>query len=187
MITVATAKKALPALLLSLIPGWGHIWVNRPTRGLLLFVPTVALLNICLMGMLEPVTSPMAPWVQPALALAAALYTFSFLDTVRITIWLQSRRVMKRRSRLLWKAQVHYLKGEHGQAIESVKRMLRIHPYDVTALMYSGLIRSASSDHRGARAAWNKAKLHDDDKIWTADIDRLLMSLILNEADPARS
>lgn len=184
---LSSSRKAIVPLILAVIPGWGHIWVQRPTRGLLLFIPFFGLLNIALMGLLEPVNSPVKPWVSTALALAAALYVFSFLDTIRITIWVKSRRVQKRRSRLLWKAQVHYLKGEHGQATESLQRMLRIHPHDVTALMYSGLIRRDSGDSRAARAAWKKALAHDHEKIWETDIVRLLANLSLNAAVPSHS
>ena len=187
MLTLASGKKAIVPLILGIVPGWGHIWVQRPTRGLLLFIPFFALLNLALMGMLEPVSSPVKPWVSPAIAMAAALYVFSFLDTIRITIWVKSRRVQKRRSRLLWKAQVHYLKGEHGQAAESIQRMLRIHPHDTTALMYAGIIRRDFGDPRGARAAWKKVLAHDFDDKWKTDINRLLADIDFNASVPEHS
>ncbi len=174
-------RKAIVPLTLALVPGWGQIWVRRPTRGLVLFIPFVILLNIGIMGMLEPVASPVAPWVKPALAMAAALFVFSFVDTIRITIWIESRRVRRRRRRLLWKTQAHYLKGEHGQAAEAITRMLRIHPHDVTALMYQGMIRRDSGDSRRARASWKKARAHDSEKKWQIEIDRLVAGLLVNE------
>lgn len=167
-------RKAAFPLALSLIPGWGHIWVHRPTRGLAIFLGFFAVLNVALVGLMAPSTGQSAPWVQPAIALAAAVFVFGFVDTLRITVWARGRTVQRRRKRLLWRAQVHYLKGEYGQSAEATRRMLRINPHDVQALIQSGLIQFETGNPTGAERLWTKARMHDRDQLWELEIERLL-------------
>ena len=78
-------------------------------------------------------------------------------DITRIAVWQQSASVQNRRAVLFRKMVIHYMRGEHAQAEDSVRRMLRIDPYDVPVLAWLGTIHRDAGRRSDALRAFKKA------------------------------
>jgi cytochrome c-type biogenesis protein CcmH/NrfG len=167
----------LAPLVLSLVPGWGHIWLHRPVRGMTLFLLVFGALNLALlMGLGIRVDLPRGLF-HPVLAAAAGIYVYSVVDVARLALWTASRSAQAKRQTLFKKVVAHYLKGEHGQAEEAVRGMLRIDPQDTSALVYLGMIHGARGRRGKAIATLKRARRLHSDETTAKDIERELRRL----------
>lgn len=170
-------------IVLAAIPGFGHIWLHRPLRGLFLFIFFTGTANVAALLALDLKCGLPAAWLQPAGALAASVYTFAFLDVVRLVLWAGSKSAEARRAALFKDVVARYIAKEYGRAEESANRMLRIDPCDGTALVYLGLISGARGHKRKAIGLLKKALRFRRDEETTEDILRELKRL---KEDPGR-
>ena len=154
---------------LSLVPGWGHIWVKRPMRGLILFALFFAALNYGLLAENDPTDKK--PLIDPTLAYGIAVggFVFSIVDTTRVTLWLRSKTVQGRRSALFRKMVTHYLRNEYGQADEAVSKMLRIDPDDAGLIFWKGMLQRDVGQRRRAMKSFKRSLATDVDDYWTCD------------------
>lgn len=169
-------RRLLIAVILTVVPGWGHIWLHRTTRGLLLFILFFLALNYAIVfgGVLDRIPDFA---VNASLAFAAAIVVFAVVDVVRITIWLDSRAVRARRHALLESAVAHYLRREYAQAEAALRRMLRIDPHDGTALMYLGMVLRATGRRGKAESTFKKVIRDDRSGRWRSDARREIARL----------
>lgn len=163
---------AILPVVLSAIPGWGHIWVRRYTRGLALFLAFFAVSDTAFLTYQTAAGEDARATARVVgLGLGAAIWAFSLVDIVRIAVWLRSKTVRDRRAALFRKTVIHFLRGEHAQAEESIRRMLRIDPYDVPALTYLGMVRRDAGRHDDALRTFRKAARCGPDEGWSAEIE----------------
>ena len=163
--------RAIIPTVLSVVPGWGHIWVRRHTRGLAIFLTFFAVANAAfLINQLGP-QEMRTTAIRIALVICVGLWAFCFGDIIRIAVWLRSHTVQERRAGLFRKMVIHVLRGEHAQAEDSIRRMLRIDPYDVPALTYLGIVRRDLGRRDEAVRVLKKALRCRPDAVWTAEIE----------------
>ena len=171
------ATSVIVPILLSTVPGWGHIWVRRNTRGLALFLLFFSSANFALVRLVSSKADNSALPVQLALAFCAGVLFFTLADILRITLWTRSRRVRGQRATLFKRLLVHYLRKEYGQAKEAAERMLRINPYDTTALIYSGMVHQAMGESRRALQMFRRVLRVDTDGKWAHEATREIQAL----------
>lgn len=162
---------AIVPIVLSVVPGWGHIWVRRHTRGLAIFLVFFALADIAFLVYQTSEEPVRTDAMNVGLGLCAGIWTFAMVDIARIAIWLRSTTMRDRRTALFRKMVIHFLRGEHAQAEESIRRMLRINPYDVPALTYLGMVRRDAGRLDEALRAFKKAMRSQPDSGWSAEIE----------------
>lgn len=173
----AVVRDAVIALFLGIIPGWGHIYLRRPLRGLLIFILFFALADCVLLMALEVRIDLPKSLARPLAALAAAVYVFSVVDVIRWALWSRSKSAQSKRQNHFRKVIAHFLKNELGQAEESAEAMLRIDPHDGTALVYLGLIHGARGRKKKAIATLKRALRWRRDDTSVEDIERELRRL----------
>ena len=150
-------RALLIPLILSLVPGWGHIWVHRATRGLLIFVCFFGLANYALMALLLADAAEPPILARPALALAAGVLVFSYIDILRLTLWNRNKRLLARCDGYLRRAIIHYLRDEYGQAEELLLKVLRRRPFDVPALSYLAAVQRGRGAEKKAQESFKRA------------------------------
>lgn len=169
-IILRLVRTAIP-LALSIIPGWGHIWLRRGSTGLMIFMLFCASLNVALLMRMDLL--PALPDIvgNLASATAAATASFSILDVLRATIWNRSRPVQERRRRILRAATGHLIRREYEQAEEQLERVLRIDPSDPAAWAWLGSLYLATGRSRDARRALRQARFFGREGGWPQVID----------------
>ncbi|MCA9319237.1 MAG: hypothetical protein KDB53_00815 [Planctomycetes bacterium] len=160
---------------LTIVPGWGHIWTRRGFRGFVIFALFAASLDYFLVAKFNLETLPFNPVI--ALAIAVAVHVFAFVDILRITFWLRSKTVQRRRSALFRKMVVHYLRGEYGQAQEACEGILRIDPANPAVTMWSGMIARECGRPKVARRLFQQARRNDERGYWKQEVVRELDAL----------
>jgi tetratricopeptide (TPR) repeat protein len=164
-------------LLLSLVPGWGHIWLRRGSTGLMIFMLFFASLNMAVLIGNDLLPAMPKFFGNLAKATAAATFAFSILDVLRATVWTRSRPVQERRRRILRTAAGHLIRREFGQAEEQLERVLRIDPGDPAAWAWLGSLYSVTGRRREARHAWKQARFYGQTSGWREMINPRLEEL----------
>ena len=178
----AAAAPIVPVIL-SLVPGWGHIWLRRFGRGLLVFTVFVVAANIALMQSLAK-TPTHASWIRPALAVAAAVFVFGIADVLRITLRRHVSGTEPRRRKLLTRALGHYVRDENGQAEEVLAKLVRLDTGRPAPWYYLGCVRAERGRLRAAKRAFRTARRVDRRGEWTDEIRLALQRFEPREATP---
>ena len=164
----------LVPLVLSIIPGWGHIWLRRYNRGLAIFLLFFAIVNLELMVFLRGEEADFEATFKYASAAAVGLFVFTIVDVFRITVWLRSNKVLEKRRTSYRRALTHYLRSEYGQARELALRMTRSDPLDVAALFVLGMIQREAGEKKKAIRTFRRALRSPTSEYWNADVQREL-------------
>ena len=161
---------------LAFIPGFGHIWLRRSLRGLLLFMLFLSSLNYVLWAeILDPEMPPVS--LKFALATAASAWAFSIVDGIRIVVWVRSRSGQGRREASLRKLIGHWMRDELGQADETALRLLRIDPIDPEAMVWSAVVHRDLGKAKEARRLLRRARRIDRAGHWRVLVTKLLAGL----------
>lgn len=165
------------ALILSLVPGWGHIYWGREVLGMAIFtafaVAAFALLNLFLVSL--------GPWKSAFVSLAACLAFLAFIGAV-VDLWFRTypKRVQAEaelRGRRLREGMLAYLGGDLEKASHCFRSCLKSDPHDVEASFRLGIIYCRGGDTRqGAHWLRRAGKLDVDGK-WHWELARELERL----------
>ncbi len=165
------------ALILTIFPGWGHIWIRREYRGLMIFILFFGIANVAFLNQTQDEVLLFDGEFRLALAAAIAVFVFAIVDILRITVWFKGAKIQSRRKNLAQRVVVHYLRSEHGQLEEAVTRLLRIDPADCWALFYLAMSWRDAGETKKARATIKKALRVDRSGYWRDDLRRELQLL----------
>lgn len=177
MSRVPIIRGVVVPVFLSLIPGWGHLWMHRYWRGFLLFTMFFGSLNTWMMADFFQHQLASLAWSRIWLALALSIAVFSLADVLRMTLWSRSKSVQIRRRQLLKRAVLHWIRSENGQAEEVINKVLRIDPNDPVALVWAGTIDADGGRHKSAKQYFARALRADDEEKWSTGIRLELQQL----------
>ncbi len=169
---IAALFRVLVPLTLSIVPGWGHIWVHRYNRGLSIFILTCAIANARILLYLNAAEVEYNLLYNACLAAIAGLYVFTFVDIIRLTVWLKGKTVAKRRRGQYRRSLVLFLRGEYEAAAKQAQRMIRTDPLDSSALMVLGMVQRESGDLKKALSTFRRGLKTATSDYWHEDLKR---------------
>lgn len=165
------------ALLLSLAPGWGHVYLGRERAGMALF--TMAAL--CLFALVNLLLVYFGELRLLYLRLAGGGALFFWLTSVA-DVWRRTsprrlRRLEREKEDLLRRGMIAYLRGQPDLAQEAFRASLRLDGDDVEALVRMGVVAARSGAVSLARRALRRARRVDLAGKWTWEIGKELLLL----------
>ncbi|MBI5368890.1 MAG: tetratricopeptide repeat protein [Planctomycetes bacterium] len=165
------------AILLSVLPGLGHILLGRCVRGLVLFTAFAFFANAW----------GVAPYVWPAgdepvsrpglLAAAAVIWLYTMLDAMRIVYWRERASLARRKKNLFHDALVDYMKGDLRAARRVLRRVLRLDRDDPNAHFLLGIVYQGEGKRWRARRALKRSLVLDESRRWAWEVSRALEEL----------
>ena len=162
------------ALVLSIVPGWGHVYWGRELRGLAIFtvfaVAGFGLLN----GLFIYLGEMRAFIIGGAAAVLAGATAFSWYDILRRTGLARVRAEAEERERSLKAGTVAYLEGDLDAAAGHFTLPLEADPADFEALFRLGIVRARAGRAREAALWLRRALRNDEDGKWAWEIRRQL-------------
>lgn len=165
------------ALALSLVPGWGHVYLGRERRGLALFTLT-AVLAFLSFNLILVYAGEYRMFLARAAAIAAGLVWIAGI--VEVWQWTAPRRLREteeRKAAFLRSGMVAYLRGELDGAEEDFRACLRLDVQDPEAILRLGVVAARRGQIRQARRLLRRAGLLDLDEKWHWEISREIQSL----------
>ena len=169
---IAATCRVLFPVVLSIIPGFGHIWVRRYNRGLALFLIFFGTWNLTPIHYLLADDGEYEGLLKLSHAAVVGIIVFAFVDIIRITVWLKSSKVINRRKSLYRRSMVHFLRSEYGQAEDAASRMIRTDPLDTSALFVLGMIQREGGEFRKALRSFYRAQRSTTEDYWKFDLKR---------------
>lgn len=163
-------RSRLFALVLSIVPGWGHIYWGRERVGLGLFTAFAVAFFGLLNGLFIYLGPGQQSLVYGSLFLIVGISIASWIDMFRRTAPERVRQEDALRDRHLRDGMVAYLRGDLAAAKSSFLACVRVDPLDVDALFGMGMACSRSGDFRGAAAWLRRVRRYDDEGKWAWEI-----------------
>jgi tetratricopeptide (TPR) repeat protein len=164
------------AFLLSLVPGWGHVYLGRERVGLAIFSLTAAsaflLLNVVLIGRGGRTS---LSWV--AGAAVVLFWAFGIADVWRRTSPARLKRIEERKSAFLRSGIIAYLRDDLAAAQADFRACLKLDSQEPEALLRLGVVLSRQGAIRSARSFLRRARALDLEEKWRWEIERELESL----------
>ncbi len=165
------------ALVLSLVPGWGHVCLGREGLGLLIF-------TVAAVGMFLFLNVALIYDGQHRLALARTIAAFTVLFWVwsLVDVWRRASpgrrlRVEEEKLRLLRQGMIEYLRDEMESAEATFRSCLKLDGLDVEALMRLGVVTARRGKAGEARRFLRRARRVDLDAKWAWEIENELQRL----------
>lgn len=168
-------KKAL-AFLLTIVPGVGHVLLDRHRLGLFLFAVFAVSANGAFVGaqLWEKKEQSFVILLLSTLGLLL-VYLNAFLSIWRLTFGLDEEQRARERAERLRTAVSHYLRGEMDPAEGILRALLRRDGQDVESLFYIAMIQRARGETPKARRSLRRCAVLDGR--WKWDAERELRSL----------
>jgi hypothetical protein len=165
------------AATLSLVPGWGHVYLGREAAGLLLF--TLAALSLFLFINLGLMYQGEHRLLLLRISAGSLLFFWllSLADVMRRTSPGRRRRIEEEKGRLLRAGMISYLRGELAQAEARFRECLKLDHQEVEAVLRLGVIAARSGAAGRARRWLKRARRLDLDGKWSWEIFRELQPL----------
>ncbi len=174
------------ALVLSLVPGWGHVYLGREGLGLLTFTVTA-------FGMFLFLNVALIYDGQHRLALARAIASLTVLFWVWSVadVWRRSssgrrRRLEEEKLRLLRQGMIEYLRDEMEASESTFRACLKLDGFDAEALFRLGVVTSRRGKTAEARRFLRRARREDLDAKWSWEIANELKRLQKGESSTGR-
>ena len=166
-----------------MIPGWGHIYLGKEGRGLVLFT----LYAIAFFVFLNAISIYMGPSRQALFTVSGvvsvALLIYSVSDTVRISSPRRLERVRRLCDELLWEGMTSFLRCDYDAAEEKFLECSRLDGLDVEPVFRAGVIAARRREIRQAEILFKRARRLDVHYKWDWEIERELQRL----AEPSES
>ncbi len=175
------------ALVLSLVPGWGHVYLGRERVGLLIFT-LVVLGAFVVVNSLLALEGPWRIWLsRPAGAAGLVFWLAGILDVLRMTSPRRLRRIEAEKRDLLRSGMIAYLRDDLEAAERSFRSCLKLDGQEVEALVRLGMVLARRSRPGRARSHLRRARSLDMEEKWSWEIERELRALKTSrpEAGPA--
>ena len=166
----ARPRSRVVALILSLVPGWGHIYWGRERLGLAIFTAFAVAGFVLLNGILVS----LGPWKGFLVTIAAVLSVLVFVGAW-IDLWQRTspKRVQAEdgaREKFLREGTVSYLEGDLDRADSCFRMALEIDPQDVEAFFRLGVVCCRRGESRQAALWLRKVRRYDLDGKWDWEV-----------------
>jgi hypothetical protein len=162
------------ALVLSLVPGWGHAYWGKEGVGLAVFTGFAIVLSGLLNGLFIYLGDGRGTLVAVSASLLLAITAGAWFDILRRTSPEAVRTAAEDRERSLREGTVAYLRGDLAGASALFKGCVGADPSDVEALFRLGVVTSRAGDARAARVWLRRALKCDLEDKWRWEICREL-------------
>ncbi len=170
-------RRRAVALLLSVVPGWGHVYWGRESVGLVLFT----VVAVCGFAFLNASFIYQGPGRGVFLWTSGILLCTTFVSSGADLFLRTSRerqgRERESRERLLHQGTIAYLKNDFRDAVVLFRECLRINPQDTEALFRLGVTFTRSGERQQALRHLRKAMRFDFDEKWHWEIGREIYRL----------
>lgn len=167
-------RSRVAALLLALIPGWGHIYWSREGLGLLFFTAFAP----CFFSFVHSYFLYVGPyrdrWIQASVILLLVVWIGSWIELFLRTRPAKVRAEEELRAEGLERGMVLYVRGDLEGAAHQFRRCLHLDPFDLEAQFRLGLVLARAGSTREARRWLRRARKHDREGKWHWEIDREL-------------
>jgi cytochrome c-type biogenesis protein CcmH/NrfG len=165
------------ALLLTLIPGLGHVYWGREGQGLRLFTLAALAAFVLLNAALIYVGSWRSILLVAATLGVVLVVLWCWLDILRLTAGDRVHADIQVRQEALWEGTLAYLKNDLPAARARFEACVRRDPTDVEALFRLAVVTARSGDGRRARALLRRTLRLDRDGTWEWEVGRELARL----------
>lgn len=171
------ARSRLAAIVLSLVPGWGHVYWGREPTGLLIFTLFAAAAFSLVNGLFLYLGGGRTLLVAFSLLLLGVTLAWSWISILRWTSPSRIRSIEERRNQAFREGAAAFVRGDNDGAVAAFSRCVEVDPGDVEALFRLGIVTARAGDTRGARSWLRRAQKHDLDDKWAWEIERELERL----------
>ena len=171
------SRQRIPAMLFSLVPGWGHVYWGREALGIGIFSAAALVgfffLNFWLVYQGSGKTTMVWVFGVVFCLVMAANWIDIFLRTDPGRIGEDDRR----RKLCIQRGTAAYLQGDLAGALGEFKECLKIEPNCPEALFRIGVLAARQDDIETARIALRRALRYDLGGKWKWEIDREFIRL----------
>ena len=171
------ARSRVVALLLALIPGWGHIYWSREVLGLSIFTIFAPCFFSLLYSYLLYVGPYRDQWVQASVIFLFLIYVGSWVELFLRTRPARVRAEEEMRAEGLAGGMLLYVQGDLDGAARLFLRCLQLDPFDLEARFRLGIVLARAGATRAARRQLRRARKYDREGKWTWEIERELKRL----------
>lgn len=158
------------ALVLSVLPGWGHVYWGREFFGLFLFT----LFTICAFAIVNGLLLDLGRWkaalVWGGAAGAAGCAAWAWTDILRRTSPARLREEASLRERQLKEGMLAYVRGDHEAAKKLFFECARRDPSDVEALFRLGMAYARAGEREAAIRWLERTRRRDFQGKWAWEI-----------------
>ena len=158
------------ALLLGLMPGWGHIYWGREGLGVIFFT----LFTPCFFSFVHSyflyVGPYRDPWVQASVILLVLIYAGAWIE---LFVRTRPRRVLaegEMRAAALKRGMLLYVQGDLEGAAQQFRQCLHLDPFDMEAQFRLGVVLARCGATRDARRWLRRARRYDGEAKWHWEI-----------------
>ena len=159
-------KLRIGLLLLTLIPGMGHLWEGRDFKGLLLF----SLFAACAAGVLEGALLWSGPGRTEILVMSSlglvAVWGYAFFDIFRFAYEPLRERDRYRRSEHLREGILCFLRGDYERAEKEFLANIRLNPGDPESLFRLAVLCRVRGDLPRAKRYLRALRRNDLEEKW---------------------
>jgi tetratricopeptide (TPR) repeat protein len=176
------------ALLLSIVPGLGHVYLSRYAQGVLFFTLFAAAANGLLIGALWQ-GEDVARRITEVSAVAAALvFVACFASMAKLTLFTDREALARRRDEALRRGLVHYLRDELVEAERALEEALRydVDRCDCDVLFHLGVVANRLGNARRARRMFKRCLAADACAKWRYEVAQELARMSPAAPPPPR-
>jgi len=164
-------------LILAVVPGFGHLYVGRYWRGLLVFVIfAIAANGICFARELAPAGARETA-VDLCAGAAAAIWLYSVLHVAYLSRRFERKTVAERKEYHFKRGLTQYVGGAFDEARAEFLTVLRLDPMDIDARFHLGMTCRALGERREAVQSLKRCLADDIDGKWRWEIETQLKEL----------
>ncbi len=171
------AQSRVVALLLALIPGWGHIYWSREVLGLSIFTVFAP----CFFSLVYSYFLYVGPlrdqWVQASMTFLFLVYVGSWVELFLRTRPARVLAEAEMRADGLAGGMLLYVQGDLDGAARQFLRCLHLDPFDLEAQFRLGIVLARAGATREARRWLRRARKYDREEKWIWEIERELKRL----------
>lgn len=179
-------RSRLVAALLTLVPGWGHVYWGREVRGMFFFTAFAVAGFAFLNGLFLYLGAGRSVLIGTGGGVLLVATLWAWIDILLLTSPRRSQAYEGFRMKALQQGTLAYLQGDLAAAKAAFADCLRQDPADVEALFRLGVVTARAGEAREARALLRRASRLDLDEKWTWEIERELGRLGASDQPAAR-
>ena len=165
------------ALLLALVPGWGHIYWAREGLGLVFFT----LFAPCFFSFTHSyylyAGDYRDAWVRVSVALLVLIHSGTWIELFLRTRPDRVRAEDELRAQGLKRGMILYVQGDLEGAANAFRQCLHLDPFDIEAQFRLGVVLARRGEAREARRWLRRARKYDVDTKWQWEIEAELKRL----------
>jgi len=175
-------------ILLSFIPGFGHMLSGRLTKGGTIWGMFMTFAIMAYVRGLTLKTPASTDWLFMAFLIAGGVtWAWSIVDALDFTYGLGKRADPDEVDRLMLAGLVSYMRNDLDAAAEHLRQARRLTPREPAIAMHLATIALAQSDASAAKRAFRRCDSLDEKGYWTFDLNVLRRCLAGKPDDDSAS